>query len=99
PFLTAQAKSLFDALWSQAAYRPELIEPFITNPRDLRFPASRTWTRAGGDGPAGIRFTRRTATGPDIEYEILAESGTVIEAGDVTLNSTARPYPFIDLVS
>ena len=83
PFLTASAKSLFDALWSSAAFPQELVEPFATNPRDLRFPASRTWTRAGGDGPAGIRFTRRTATGTDIEYELLAESGTVIEAGDV----------------
>jgi len=98
-FLTPFAKTSFDALWAPAAYLPELIEPWVTNPRDLRFPASRTWTRAGGDGPAGIRFTRRTATGTDIEYELLAESGTVIEAGTASVNSTARPYPFIDLVS
>lgn len=98
PFLAASAKPLFDALWSSAAFPQELVEPFATNPRDLRFPASRTWTRAGGDGPAGIRFTRRTATGTDIEYEILAESGTVIEAGSASL-TIARPYPFIDLVS
>ena len=99
PFLTPLAKTSFDALWAPAAYPPELIEPFPTNPRDLRFPASRTWTRAGGDGPAGIRFTRRTATATEFQYELLAESGTVIEAGEVSLNSTARPYPFIDLVS
>ena len=99
PFLTANAKSLFDTLWSSAAYPHELIEPFPTNPRELRFPASRTWTRAGGDGPAGIRFIRGTATGSALQYELLAESGTVIEAGDVSLNSTARPYPTIDLVS
>jgi len=99
PFLTPLAKTSFDALWAPAAYGPELIEPYPSNPRDLRFPASRTWTRAGGDGPAGLRFTRRTATGTDIEYQLLAESGTVIEAGAVSLNSTARPYPFIDLVS
>jgi hypothetical protein len=99
PFLTASAKSLFDGLWSGAAFLPELVEPFATNPRELRFPASRTWTRAGGDGPAGIRFTRRTATGTDVTYELLAESGTVIEAGTVSVTATARPYPFIDLVS
>lgn len=99
PFLTAAAKSLFDALWSGAAFPPEVVEPFATSPRDLRFPASRKWTRAGGDGPAGIRFSRRTATGTDIEYELLAESGTVIEAGTASLTTTARPYPFIDLVS
>ena len=77
----------------------ELIEPFATNPRDFRFPASRTWTRAGGDGPAGIRFTRRTATGHDIEYELLAESGTVIETGAVAINVPARPYPLIALTA
>ena len=99
PFLTAPAKSLFDALWSSARFAPELVEPLATNPRDLRFPASRKWTRAGGDGPAGIRFTRRTATGTGIEYELLAESGTVIEAGTVSLTITARPYPYIDLAS
>jgi len=99
PFLTADAKSLFDRLWAGAAFAPELIEPFATNPRTLRFPASRTWSRAGGDGPAGIRFTRRTATAPNYEYELLAESGTVIETGSVSLRVTARPYPFIDLVS
>ena len=61
PFLTPAAKSFFDALWSRAAFLQELVEPFATNPRDLSFPASRTWTRAGGDGPAGIRFTRHRA--------------------------------------
>ena len=44
----------------------------------------RTWTRAGGDGPAGIRFTRR---GTAYTYELLVESGTVIEVGDVVLPS------------
>ncbi len=97
PFLIATARPLFDGLWSSAAFPQELVEPFATNPRDLRFPASRMWTRAGGDGPAGLRFTRRTATGTDLTYELLAESGTVIEAGTASVNAAARPYPFIDL--
>ncbi|HUQ88655.1 MAG TPA: M23 family metallopeptidase, partial [Vicinamibacterales bacterium] len=99
PFLTAEGKSLFDRIWSSAAFMQELVEPFATNPRTLRFPVSRTWIRAGGDGPAGIRFIRRTAAAPGYEYELLAESGTVIETGTVALRVTARPYPFIDLVS
>ena len=79
-------------LWSRAAYAQELVEPFVTNPRELAFPASRTWTRAGGDGPAGIRFTRRTRRRADYEYALLAESGTVIETGSGgVLNATARP--------
>lgn len=99
PFLTPAAKTLFDALWSRAAYGHELVEPFVTNPRDLSFPASRTWTRAGGDGPAGIRFTRSRAQVAEYEYALLAESGTVIETGAVAINVTARPYPLIALTA
>jgi len=99
PFLTASAKSLFDGLWSRAAFGPELVEPFVTNPRNLSFPASRTWTRAGGDGPAGIRFTRHSARTDEYEYALLAESGTVIETGAVAINVTARPYPLIALTA
>jgi hypothetical protein len=97
PFLTATARSVFDALWTRASTAHELIEPFPTNPRELAFPASRTWIRAGGDGPPRIRFTRRTARSTDYTYEWLAESGTVVEAGTVSLSITARPYPFINL--
>jgi hypothetical protein len=99
PFLTAAAKSLFDSLWSRAIFGPELVEPFATNPRVLAFPASRTWTRAGGDGPAGIRFTRRSTNTTDYEYSLLAESGTTVESGTVVLNLAARPLPAIDLLS
>jgi murein DD-endopeptidase MepM/ murein hydrolase activator NlpD len=99
PFLTADAKALFDNLWSSAAYLHELVEPFPTNPRELRFPASRTWTRAGGDGPAGIRFTRHNAGTAEYEYALLAESGTVIETGAVAIDVTARPYPLIALTA
>jgi hypothetical protein len=99
PFLSASAKSLFDALWANAAFAHELVEPLPTNPRDLAFPASRTWTRAGGDGPAGIRFIRSRAQVAEYEYALLAESGTVIETGAVAINVTARPYPLIALTS
>jgi Peptidase family M23 len=99
PFLTSNAKPLFDALWLQAAFGHELVEPFVTNPRDLSFPASRTWIRAGGNGPAGIRFTRNRAQAAEYEYALLAESGTVIETGAVAINVTARPYPLIALTA
>ena len=99
PFLSAAGKLLFDALWSNAHYAHELVEPFATNPRSLAFPASRTWIRAGGDGPAGIRFTRNRAQVTEYEYALLAESGTVIETGTVAINIPARPYPMIALTS
>jgi hypothetical protein len=94
PFLSAAARSLFDRMWNTAIYLQELVEPFATNPREAPITV-RTWTRAGGNGPAGIRFTRRGTT---YTYELLAESGTVIEVGDVVLRLSARPAT-IDLIS
>jgi len=94
PFLSAAAQSLFQRMWNTAIYLQELVEPFATNPREAPITV-RTWTRAGGNGPAGIRFTRRGAT---YTYELLAESGTVIEVGDVVLRLSARPAT-IDLIS
>lgn len=99
PFLSADAKLLFDRIWNTAVFSTELVEPFASGSRDLRFPASRTWTRVSGDGPAGIRFTRTEARNPNYEYAVLAESGTAIETGTVTLGLTTRPFPTIDLVS
>jgi hypothetical protein len=99
PFLNSQGRSVFDRVWAGAAFPQELVEPFATNPRTLAFPASRTWTRAGGDGPAGIRFSRRSRLDPTYEYALLAESGTAIETGTVSFNAAARPFPTIDLFS
>jgi len=99
-FLAASARSFFTALWANAVFTHELVEPFISNPRTLRFPASRTWTKVGGDGPAGIRFTRRNAAASlEYDYALLADSGSVVEAGTLTLSSTARSASTFDLVS
>jgi Peptidase family M23 len=94
PFLSASGKALFDRIWSTAIYFHELVEPFATNPRETVV-TQRTWMRAGGDGPAGIRFTRQ---GSAYTYELLAESGTVVEVGTVTLRHSVRPAT-IDLLS
>lgn len=99
PFLTADAKLLFDRIWNTAVFSGELVEPFASGSRDLRFPATRTWTRVSGDGPAGIRFTRSDPRTPNYEYAVLTESGTAFETGTVTLGLTTRPFPTIDLVS
>jgi len=94
PFLSASAKTLFDRIWASATYFQEPVEPFATNARESVV-TQRTWMRAGGDGPAGIRFTRQ---GSAYSYELLAESGTVVEAGTATLWLAARPAA-IDLSS
>ena len=99
PFLGAEGKLLLDRIWATAAYAHELVEPFATNPRSLAFPASRTWIRAGGDGPAGIRFTRSRSNVAEYEYALLAESGTVIETGAVAIDVPARPSQLIALTA
>jgi hypothetical protein len=99
PFLSPVAKPLFDGLWSRGIFGSELVEPFATNPRELTFPASRTWTRAGGYGPAKIRFTRQNARAAEYNYELQAESGTVIESGTVAINLISRPYSLIALTA
>ena len=95
PFLAAAGKALFDRIWSSAIYFQELVEPFATNPRE-RSVTQRTWMKAGGDGPAGIRFTR---TGASYSYELLAESGTVIEVGTATVQRPPSGPATITLVS
>lgn len=98
-FLSASAKAFFNGLWANASYRQELVEPFITNSRALRIPASRAWMKAGGEGPAGIRFTRRSASAAvEYDYALLADSGTPIESGTLTLSLT-KPFASFDLVS
>lgn len=94
PFLNPEGKALFDRVWLTAAYFQELVEPFATNAREITV-TTRTWMRAGGDGPAGIRFIRQ---GSNYTYQLLTESGTVIEAGTVALAYLSRPST-IDLVS
>jgi hypothetical protein len=94
PFLSATGKALFERIWTGAIYLQELVEPFATNPRETPV-TQRTWMRAGGDGPAGIRFLR---LGTAYSYELLAESGTVIEVGSAALRRTGGTAS-IDLVS
>ncbi len=109
PFLNAEGRVVFDRLWALSAFAHELTEPFVSQSRDQRFPLTRTWRLESGDGPAGLSFTRRSAVGTDHEYLVLAQSGTAIESGVVTLRlpggdkplglSGARPFPTIDLVT
>jgi hypothetical protein len=99
-FLSSEARTLFDALWTRAVFSHELVEPFISNPRTLAFPASRTWMKVAGDGPAGIRFTRRNARASmEYDYALLSDSGSAVEAGTLTLAHTTRPWASFDLVS
>ena len=95
PFLNAAGKSLFDRIWTSAIYFEEPVEPFATNPREAPV-TQRIWMKAGGDGPAGIRFMR---VGTAYTYELLAESGTVVEVGSATMQRLSAGPASITLVS
>jgi hypothetical protein len=97
-FLTADGRQVFDRLWSVAWYPHELTEPFAANPRATRFPLLRLWRRESGLGPMGLTFTRRGLSDTDYEFQILAESGTVIETGRAVV-AFGRPFPSIDLIA
>jgi Peptidase family M23 len=98
--LNAEGRVVFDRIWPLAVFAAELTEPFATNPRATTFPLTRTWMLESGDGPAGISFTRRDVhAAGEYEFAILAESGTALEAGAVTLGYTSRPLQTIALVA
>ena len=79
----------------RARYLHEVVRAVGDQPARLRSRPRDVTRRKREDG--GVRFTRRTATGPDVEYEI-SQIRTVIEAGRAPIVAT-RPYPFIDLIS
>jgi hypothetical protein len=97
-FLTADGKQAFDRQWAAAWYLQELTEPFADNPRSTVFPMVRTWKRESGLGPMGLTFTRRGLRDTEHEYQILAESGTTVEAGRAVV-SFGRPLSSLNLIS
>ena len=57
PFLSAGRQDVVRSHLDHGGVLPRAGRAVRDQPARPRFPASRTWTRAGGDGPAGIRFT------------------------------------------
>ncbi len=97
-FLTPEARQTFDRVWALSWYAEELTEPFSANPRALPFPLVRTWRLESGGGPMGLKLTRRSLRDTEYEYELQAESGTIIEAGRAVI-TFGRPLASIDLIS
>lgn len=107
-YLTPEGRSIFNRMWSAAAYNSELTEPFPTNPRTALnpFPIRRTWTLQsmpeGSVLPAHIDFTYvDPAIDPTSQfhhnYALFNSNGAVIETGSVQLQPKASPYSTIDL--
>ena len=94
-FLDGAGRSVFDTVWSTAAYNQELCEPFPANPRDAVFPLTRTWTRQTGSGPIRIDVRRLDPTTNAYDYSLVDAQGAT-EAGTVSV-TPAGTLSAIDL--
>lgn len=96
-YLSASGRSVFETIWTAAAYSGELCEPFPGNTRDVNFPLTRTWTQASGTLAARIAFTRNDPVGGgSYTYAFINASGAVVEDGAATVDATASPLSTID---
>lgn len=93
----AAARSQLDAIWRNATYAQELVEPFLANPRDQSFPVSRVWTRQSGSLAPRLDVTAATPTADSYTYVLRDASGASIESGTITVDAIAKPLPTIDL--
>ncbi len=97
-YFNANGQSIVNAIWQTTAYDEELCEPFLTNPTNVSFPLSRTWTLSQGSGVASkIVFTRLAANIYDHNYSLLDANGVSFETGTISYNPRATSVPTIDL--
>lgn len=97
-FLNAEARQTFDAIWRDAFYQQELVEPFVTNPRDVTFPMTRAWLLRSGGLASRLEFTRANAFANGFSYVMRDGSGGVAESGTVEIEVLAKPVPTIDFI-
>lgn len=83
--LSAAGQELFDTIWTRASYGVEISEPFPSNPRNVSFPFTRTWTRTGGALPAALAVVRLDAATTAHDYVWTDETGSVTERGSLTI--------------
>lgn len=98
PYLDSEARQALEAIWRNAIYNQELVEPFITNPRNVTFPMTRTWTRQQGGLAAQAEFTRANGYANDFSYVLRDSAGAVVETGTVETNPLAKPLSTIDFI-
>lgn len=95
-FLDPAGRTLFDAVWSTAAYDVELTEPFTGNTRDVTFPITRNWTRESGSLAARIDLVRRDASSNVHTYVTYDGSGAVTERGSISAFAPTGSQSSID---
>jgi peptidase M23-like protein len=97
-FLNSEARQTFEAMWRDAFYPQELVEPFVTNPRDVTFPMTRAWRLESGGLSARLEFTRADAFSSGFSYVMRDGSGAVVETGVVEIEALAKPVPTLDFI-
>jgi hypothetical protein len=96
-FLSAEARHAVSVMWERAAYGQELTEPFLTNPRDVTFPLTRTWRLTAGTHADQIDFVRASAHAVGYAYILRNTVGAIIETGAIEIDPIARPSS-LDLI-
>lgn len=97
-FLSAASRQSLDSLWREASYTQELVEPFLSNPRDVVFPLTRVWTRETGNLTASFEVSSGSAQATSYTYALRDSAGTVVETGTLQIDALAKPFPMIDLL-
>jgi hypothetical protein len=97
-FLNGEARQTFEVIWRDAFYPQELVEPFVTNTRDITFPMTRVWLLQSGALASRLELTRADAFANGFSYVMRDGSGTVLETGSVEIEALAKPVPTIDFV-
>ena len=97
-FLNEEARRLFEAMWQDAFYPQEFVEPFATNPRDVTFPMRRVWSLQSGNLAAHLEVTRANAFASDFSYVMRDGVGTAIESGRMEIDALAKPSSTLDFI-
>lgn len=97
-FLSGEARQTFDAIWQDAFYLQELVEPFATSPRDVTFPMTRAWLLRSGGLASRLEITRADAFANGFSYLMRDGTGVVAETGIVEIEALAKPAPTIDFI-
>ena len=97
-FLNDEARRLFEAMWQEAFYPQEFVEPFATNPRDVTFPMRRVWSLQAGNLAAQLEVTRADAFANTFGYLMRDGAGTTIESGRIEVEALAKPVSTLDFI-
>ncbi len=96
--LDETGRAVFEKLWSQAAYTQEMCEPFPSNPRNVQFPLTRTWTRQSGGLSTRVDFTCRGPLSSAYGYAFFDGTGAVLERGTFEPQSLGPEWTAFDLL-